>query len=112
MENKKFSVTVRYRQCHKKSRTRSRILKVASSLSGARLIRGNQAISIVSADAPNKGTALRAEADRLGCDRALYIGDDETDEDVFTTDGGAAPHRDSCGKKPRVPRCLFHPQSR
>ena len=50
------------------------------------MISGKEAISIVSETAPNKGAALREELDRLGCHRALYIGDDETDEDVFTLD--------------------------
>ena len=35
----------------------------------------------------HKGTALESERIRLGCVSALYVGDDETDEDVFA--GGA-----------------------
>ncbi len=33
--------------------------------------------------APNKGTALERELDRLDQESALYLRDDETDEDVF-----------------------------
>ena len=36
--------------------------------------------------APHKGIALERERERLGCDTALYVGDDETDEDVFSLD--------------------------
>lgn len=86
VENNGLSVTVHYRRCPLKGQARSQILQVASSFQGARLISGKEAISIVSKTAPNKGAALREELDRLGCHRALYIGDDETDEDVFTLD--------------------------
>jgi len=88
IENKQFSVTVHYRQSPSKTRAHAQILKAARSLPGARLICGKQAVSIVSEDAPNKGTALRAEMDRRRCDRTLYVGDDETDEDVFALDEG------------------------
>jgi trehalose-phosphatase len=86
VENNGLSVTVHYRRCPLKAQARSQIVQVASSFQGARLISGKEAISIVSKTAPNKGAALREELDRLGCDRALCIGDDETDEDVFTLD--------------------------
>ena len=43
--------------------------------------------------APNKATALQAEMRRLGCQAALYLGDDRTDEDGFAfvrAEGGHA----------------------
>jgi trehalose 6-phosphate phosphatase len=88
IENKEFSVTVHYRHCPTKAKAHSQILKTALSLKGVRLINGKQAISIVPKNAPDKGMALRTEQVRLRCDRALYIGDDETDEDVFSLDEG------------------------
>ena len=36
--------------------------------------------------APHKGIALRSARARFKCDTAIYVGDDETDEDVFALD--------------------------
>lgn len=84
IEDKKLSLTVHYRQCRRKAQARAQVLNAVRLLPGARLIGGKQAVSIVPKDAPNKGTALQAELDRLAVDRALFVGDDETDEDVFS----------------------------
>ncbi len=57
-------------------------------------------MSIVSQRAPHKGIALRAELVRLKCDRAVYVGDDETDEDVFSlTDDGLSLFAIRVGRK-------------
>jgi len=87
IENKKMSVTLHYRQCRWRTRARSEILRVARLLPEVRLIGGKEAVSLVSKNAPSKGTALRRELSRWACDRALYVGDDETDEDVFSLSG-------------------------
>jgi trehalose 6-phosphate phosphatase len=58
-------------------------MEVASGLCDARVLGGKQVVNIVPSDAPHKGTALLRERERLYCDTALYVGDDETDEDVF-----------------------------
>ena len=42
--------------------------------------------STSSPSGPHKGIALERERDRLQLDTAIYIGDDETDEDVFALD--------------------------
>jgi trehalose 6-phosphate phosphatase len=49
-----------------------------------RVIGGKLVFNVVSRRAPHKGLALLAARDRAGCDTAFYIGDDETDEDVFS----------------------------
>jgi trehalose 6-phosphate phosphatase len=48
-----------------------------------RLVGGKHVLNVLPADAPHKGLALERERARLGCDTAIYLGDDETDEDVF-----------------------------
>jgi trehalose 6-phosphate phosphatase len=83
IENKTLSLTIHYRECRQKAEARSAIAKAARSLPEVRLISGKESLSIVSQSAPHKGIALRAELVRLKCDRAVYVGDDETDEDVF-----------------------------
>ena len=50
------------------------------------MIPGIEVVNIVPADAPHKGIALERERFRLHCDTAIYVGDDETDEDVFALD--------------------------
>ncbi|MBZ5577074.1 MAG: trehalose-phosphatase [Acidobacteriia bacterium] len=88
IENKIVSVTVHYRQCRWKTRARSEILKTVRRLPGVRLIGGKQALNLVPKNAPNKGTALQEELARMGYTRAVYVGDDETDEDVFSLTQG------------------------
>jgi trehalose 6-phosphate phosphatase len=100
IENKTLSLTIHYRQCRRKFEARSAIVKAARSLPEVRLIGGKEAVSIVSQSAPRKGTALRAELARLKCDRAVYVGDDETDEDVFSlTDDGLSLFAIRVGRK-------------
>jgi len=43
-------------------------------------------VNVLPPDAPHKGLALERLRTEQGCDTALYVGDDETDEDVFTLD--------------------------
>ncbi len=51
-----------------------------------RLLGGKQVLNILPAGSPHKGLALERARARLGCDTAVYLGDDETDEDVFAVD--------------------------
>ena len=83
IEDKGLSLAVHYRQSRQKRRARQAALRVAERFAGARVLPGKQAINILPADAPHKGIAIQRAAARLGCDTAIYLGDDETDEDVF-----------------------------
>jgi trehalose 6-phosphate phosphatase len=86
VEDKTFSVAVHYRKSRAKREARAAILRAATSLPDARVIGGKQVVNVLPRDAPHKGIALLHERDRLRCDTAIYVGDDETDEDVFTLD--------------------------
>jgi trehalose 6-phosphate phosphatase len=86
VEDKIFSVAVHYRQSREKKKARVEILKAAAALGDVRVIGGKQVVNILPKDAPHKGIALERERERLHCDTAIYVGDDETDEDVFTLD--------------------------
>jgi trehalose 6-phosphate phosphatase len=100
IDNKTFSLTVHYRQCRRKAQAHAAILKAARSLPEVRLIGGKAAVSIVSRSAPHKGIALREELARLQFEGALYVGDDETDEDVFALeDGGSSLFAIRIGRK-------------
>jgi trehalose 6-phosphate phosphatase len=57
-----------------------------ASLGDVRVIGGKQVVNVLPKGAPHKGLALERELERLRCDTAIYVGDDETDEDVFALD--------------------------
>lgn len=86
IEDKVFSVAIHYRRSREKKKARAAILSVAATLGGVRVIGGKQVVNILPDGAPHKGIALERERERLGCDTAIYVGDDETDEDVFALD--------------------------
>ena len=62
------------------------LLAVQIKRGDVRLIRGKQVVNLLPRDAPHKGIALEKARARVGCDTAVYVGDDETDEDVFGLD--------------------------
>jgi trehalose 6-phosphate phosphatase len=82
-ENKTYSIAIHYRQARQKGKTLAMILRASALLGAARVMGGKQAVNILPRGAPNKGTALERERMRLGCDTAIYVGDDDTDEDAF-----------------------------
>ena len=57
--------------------------EAANQLEGTRIIPGKKVLNVLPHDFPSKGDAVRALLARLGCDAALYAGDDVTDEDAF-----------------------------
>lgn len=86
IEDKVVSVAVHYRRSREKKRARLAILEAARALGDVRVIGGKLVVNVLPNGAPHKGIALERERDRLRCDTAIYIGDDETDEDVFMLD--------------------------
>lgn len=87
LENKGLSVAIHYRRSRRKRETRAAIARAAANLPQAmRLISGKLVVNLVPAAAPNKGEALEALRARAVADSALYVGDDVSDEDVFSLD--------------------------
>jgi trehalose 6-phosphate phosphatase len=86
VENKGFSVAVHYRQARQRNAARQAILTAARSLNDVRIIGGKLAVNLLVPDAPHKGLALERERAHFACDTVIYVGDDETDEDVFQLD--------------------------
>lgn len=86
LEDKNYSLAIHYRRSRAKKRVRALVAEAASGLQKARSIPGIEVVNIVPKDAPHKGMALERERSRLRCDTAIYVGDDETDEDVFSLD--------------------------
>ncbi len=89
IEDKRFSVAIHYRREIRKQQARAAIAAAARKLGAVRLVGGKQVLNILPAGAPHKGLALERELLKLRCNKAIYIGDDDTDEDVF-----ALPRRD------------------
>ncbi len=48
-----------------------------------RRIGGKFIENLIPEDAPDKGAALKILMEKSGCQKSFFVGDDETDEDVF-----------------------------
>jgi trehalose 6-phosphate phosphatase len=83
IEDKAFSLTLHYRRASHPARAHAAIRRAAGSLRGARLIDGEWNVNLLSTRALDRGRALEAARARLGCETALYVGDEEADEAVF-----------------------------
>ena len=83
LEDKRYLLSLHYRTCRDPEAVRAAIMAAAERLPGARIVAGKAVVNLVPAEAPHKGTALLEACARLGSPRAIYIGDDVTDEDVF-----------------------------
>lgn len=83
IENKTYSISIHYRAARDKVQALRAIDRATRDLRGARRLGGRFVVNVLPKDAPTKGTALERARRLLVCDAALYVGDDETDEDVF-----------------------------
>jgi trehalose 6-phosphate phosphatase len=86
IEQKKNSVTLHYRQVRDKTQARAAIADAVSHLADARAIGGAEAVNLLPYAGPHKGSALLQARRAFACDTAMYVGDDDTDEDAFTSD--------------------------
>jgi trehalose 6-phosphate phosphatase len=86
IEAKDFSLSVHYRRSRAKRGALSAILAAAAELVDGRVVGGKLVVNVLPQGGPDKGIALQRERERLRCDTAIYVGDDETDEDVFSLD--------------------------
>jgi trehalose 6-phosphate phosphatase len=84
IEDKSFSLAIHYRQASDKRQIKLKLLELASSLVPApRILLGKYVVNLVASGAPHKGVALLELMLRTGKRSAVYVGDDENDEDVF-----------------------------
>jgi trehalose 6-phosphate phosphatase len=84
LEDKVYSIAVHYRLCRKRRKANQSILSAVSNLELApRVIPGKSVVNLVPSGAPHKGIALLEVMKHAGVRHAFYIGDDDTDEDVF-----------------------------
>jgi len=85
VEDKGFSVTVHYRQARSKRRALAAIGEATRRLHGVRILGGAQTVTLLPKTGPHKGVALQQAQRGSGCETAIYVGDDDTDEDAFAS---------------------------
>ena len=90
IEPKKFSVTVHYRRARDQQHLMRTIAEAVQGLPEVRAIGGAKAINLLPRDATDKGVAVQQARRMFACDTVIYVGDDESDEDVFDS---ASPDR-------------------
>jgi trehalose 6-phosphate phosphatase len=86
IEDKVFTVAIHYRRARNKAAALGRIHAALEGLHGVRVLGGVEAVALLPTGGPDKGVALQRARRLLGCDRAVYVGDDETDEVAFRSD--------------------------
>ena len=87
LEDKIYSLAVHYRKSRQKRQARSAIRDAVLALPLAmRTVTGKLVVNLVPERAANKGDALLELREQEAANTAFYIGDDMTDEDVFTLD--------------------------
>jgi len=86
IENKRYSLAIHYRHCADPEVVRQAIARAVEALRDVRVVGGKKVTNLIPVEAPDKGRALLGACARLGCRRAVYVGDDDTDEDVFALD--------------------------
>ena len=84
LEDKGATFALHYRNTPDQDTAKDKIIKAIKALEPPpRRVAGKFVENIVPVDAPHKGDALLQLMSHTGCSRAIYVGDDVTDEDVF-----------------------------
>jgi trehalose 6-phosphate phosphatase len=84
IEDKRYSLTLHYRQAKNRALAKKRAQSLIQELSPApRVILGKAVFNLVPEGSPNKGSALLDLMLQTEASHVFFIGDDVTDEDVF-----------------------------
>lgn len=85
IEDKSYSFALHYRRSRNKKNSKLKIQSIVDSLSPApQVITGKSVINLLPPGAPHKGMAILDLMNRAKVKHVFYIGDDDTDEDVFS----------------------------
>ncbi|MCE1226417.1 MAG: trehalose-phosphatase [Geobacteraceae bacterium] len=85
LEDKGTSLSVHYRHADNQEQTIARLREIINRLTPTpRVVGGKCVLNLVPQDAPNKGDALLELMTQTGREQAIFVGDDVTDEDVFS----------------------------
>lgn len=84
LEDKTYSLTFHFRHARDHGAAlRLLIARTAALLPLPKLVNGKKVLNLLPPGAPDKGEALTALLSEAHCKRALYVGDDASDERVF-----------------------------
>jgi trehalose 6-phosphate phosphatase len=83
IEDKVHSLSIHYRRALEPIAALATLQSALTRLGGVRVQPGKMVLNLMPARGANKGDALAKIMDDQGIQRALYVGDDVTDEDVF-----------------------------
>jgi trehalose 6-phosphate phosphatase len=84
LEDKQYSLSFHYRHTARPGLARELLeQRIARLVPPPDIVHGKRVLNLLPPDAPHKGEALQSLLGLSGCARAMYIGDDVTDEDVF-----------------------------
>ncbi len=83
IEDKLYTLTIHSKDPDVLGMLRARIFMDADILPHVFVVPGKDTINLVPDDIPGKGRTVKLLMEREHCDRALYVGDDVADEDVF-----------------------------
>jgi trehalose 6-phosphate phosphatase len=97
VEDKELSLTVHFRGPLAEEAARRAVLRLA----GARIVPGKRVLNVVIREAPDKGQAVKRLVRRGRYEQVLFVGDDDTDEDVFRRSGEMRLVGISVGRRPR-----------
>lgn len=85
LENKKYSLAFHYRHSRERSVRKKQILSLARKLKPApHIIEGKCVVNLLPARLPTKGDAVQRLLEEFRTSSGLFVGDDDTDEDVFS----------------------------
>jgi trehalose 6-phosphate phosphatase len=85
IEDKTYSLSLHYRRSRKKKETRKELLQLIETFKTVpRIVHGKSVLNLIPPGAPHKGMAVASLLSYTKSSKALYVGDDETDEDVFS----------------------------
>jgi trehalose 6-phosphate phosphatase len=91
VENKRYTLTFHYREAKEPARVQQELAFLLNRLTPApRLIFGKASVNVLPPGTVGKGSAVLALMHHLQQSGLFYIGDDETDEDVFGLSEGLA----------------------
>ena len=82
-EDKRSTLAIHYGLSRAWRRAERAVYEAANGLEDTRIIPGKKVLNVLPHEFPSKGDAVRTLVARLGCEAALYVGDDVTDEDAF-----------------------------
>ena len=85
VEDKTYSITFHYRQACSPQVAREAIFHTLATLTPApRVVLGKAVVNAIPSGSLHKGSAMLELMHQLRTPPALYVGDDDTDEDVFS----------------------------